>query len=217
MITTVGASAASLDDRGSVRGVYLWFTAAAGALGGLLFGYDWVVIGGAKPFYERFFHLNSPALQGWAMSCALIGCLIGAVSSGSLSNRFGRRRLLTLAAVAFAASSLGTGLAHSFTAFVVWRIFGGYAIGLASGSRPCTSPRFPRRASGAGWSLSIRWPSSSGYCGAGSELADRASRPAGCFDERDPELLERAGRMAVDVRGNRDSIAALSAGFSACT
>jgi MFS transporter, SP family, xylose:H+ symportor len=136
MITTVGVSAASLDDRGSVRTIYLWLTAAAGALGGLLFGYDWVVIGGAKPFYERFFHLDSPALQGWAMSCALIGCLFGAVSSGSLSNRFGRRRLLTLAAVAFAASSLGTGLGNSFTAFVVWRILGGYAIGLASGVSP---------------------------------------------------------------------------------
>jgi SP family sugar porter-like MFS transporter len=136
MITTVDVSAASLDDRGSVRTVYLWFTASAGALGGLLFGYDWVVIGGAKPFYERFFHLDSPALQGWAMSCALVGCLFGAVSSGSLSNRFGRRRLLTLSAVAFAASSLGTGLAHSFTAFVVWRILGGYAIGLASGVSP---------------------------------------------------------------------------------
>jgi sugar porter (SP) family MFS transporter len=136
MITTVDVSSASLDDRGSVRVIYLWFAAAAGALGGLLFGYDWVVIGGAKPFYERFFHLDSPALQGWAMSCALIGCLFGAISSGSLSNRFGRRRLLTLAAVAFAASSLGTGLAHSFTAFVVWRVFGGYAIGLASGVSP---------------------------------------------------------------------------------
>jgi len=136
MITTVDVSSASLDDRGSVRAIYLWFAAAAGALGGLLFGYDWVVIGGAKPFYERFFHLDSPALQGWAMSCALIGCLFGAVSSGSLSNRFGRRPLLTLAAVAFAASSLGTGLAHSFGAFVVWRIFGGYAIGLASGVSP---------------------------------------------------------------------------------
>jgi sugar porter (SP) family MFS transporter len=136
MITTAGVSATSLDDRGSVRTMYLWFTAAAGALGGLLFGYDWVVIGGAKPFYERFFHLDSPALQGWAMSCALIGCLFGAVSSGSLSNRFGRRRLLTLAAVAFAASSLGTGLAHAFTTFVAWRILGGCAIGLASGISP---------------------------------------------------------------------------------
>jgi SP family sugar porter-like MFS transporter len=135
MITTIGVSA-NLDDRGSVRSIYLWFAAAAGALGGLLFGYDWVVIGGAKPFYEVFFHLDSPALQGWAMSCALIGCLFGAISSGNLGNRFGRRRLLTLAAVAFAGSSLGTGLAHSFTAFVVWRIFGGYAIGLASGVSP---------------------------------------------------------------------------------
>src|SRR5215472_18363519 len=87
---------------GSTRSLSLWIAAASGALGGLLFGYDWVVIGGAKPFYERFFHLDSPALEGWAMSCALIGCLLGAISSGPLSNRFGRKKLLTLAALAFA-------------------------------------------------------------------------------------------------------------------
>lgn len=121
---------------GTVKGIYLWLTAASGALGGLLFGYDWVVIGGAKPFYERFFHLDSPALEGWAMSCALIGCLFGAMSSGPLSNRFGRKRLLTLAAVVFAISSLGTGLAFHFNAFIAWRIMGGYAIGLASGVSP---------------------------------------------------------------------------------
>jgi sugar porter (SP) family MFS transporter len=115
---------------------YVWMAASAGALGGLLFGYDWVVIGGAKPFYELYFHLGSPALQGWAMSCALIGCLIGAVSSGGLSHSFGRKRLLTLAALVFAASSLGTGLAANFNAFVAWRILGGYAIGLASGISP---------------------------------------------------------------------------------
>ena len=45
------------------------------ALGGLLFGYDWVVIGGAKPFFERYFNLTDPAVQGWANSCALVGCL----------------------------------------------------------------------------------------------------------------------------------------------
>lgn len=116
--------------------VYLWSAAMAGALGGLLFGYDWVVIGGAKPFYELYFHLSSPSLEGWAMSCALIGCLVGAISSGSLSNRFGRKRLLTLAAFTFAVSSLGTGFAHGFTAFVAWRIMGGFAIGLASGISP---------------------------------------------------------------------------------
>jgi SP family sugar porter-like MFS transporter len=114
----------------------VWLTASAGALGGLLFGYDWVVIGGAKPFYEKYFHLDSPSLEGWAMSCALIGCLIGAISSGSLSNRFGRRRLLTLAALVFALSSLGTGLAAHFYAFVAWRMMGGFAIGLASGISP---------------------------------------------------------------------------------
>ena len=136
MIPPAGTSTANSDDRNSVRKMYLWLTAAAGALGGLLFGYDWVVIGGAKPFYERFFHLDSPSLQGWAMSCALIGCLLGAISSGPLSSRFGRKRLLTLAALAFAVSSLGTGLAFEFRTFVVWRIVGGYAIGLASGVSP---------------------------------------------------------------------------------
>jgi sugar porter (SP) family MFS transporter len=118
------------------RPTYVWLVASAGALGGLLFGYDWVVIGGAKPFYERFFHLDSPSLAGWAMSCALIGCLVGAVSAGALSNRFGRKHLLTLAALAFASSSIGVGLADQFAVFVAWRMLGGYAIGLASGISP---------------------------------------------------------------------------------
>jgi MFS transporter, SP family, xylose:H+ symportor len=60
----------------------LWLADAAAVLGGLLFGYDWVVIGGAMRFYETYFHLDSPHLQGWAMSCALIGRLLGAGSSG---------------------------------------------------------------------------------------------------------------------------------------
>src|SRR5580692_9085237 len=115
---------------------YIYAISAVAALGGLLFGYDWVVIGGAKPFYEQYFQLASPSLAGWAMSCALIGCLIGALSSGTLSNRFGRRRLLTLAALAFAVSSIGVGLAQQFSVFVAWRILGGYAIGLASGVSP---------------------------------------------------------------------------------
>jgi sugar porter (SP) family MFS transporter len=115
---------------------YLWLAAAAGALGGLLFGYDWVVIGGAKPFYEIYFHLASPELQGWAMSCALVGCLAGAVAAGGLSDRFGRRHLLTSSALLFAASSLGTALATHFFAFVLWRILGGLAIGLASAVAP---------------------------------------------------------------------------------
>jgi SP family sugar porter-like MFS transporter len=136
MIASFPVPDASAGHKGSFSSAYVWLAATAGALGGLLFGYDWVVIGGAKPFYERYFQLNSPSLEGWAMSCALIGCLIGAISSGDLSNRFGRRRLLTIAALVFTASSLGTGLALHFAAFVAWRITGGFAIGLASGISP---------------------------------------------------------------------------------
>jgi len=115
---------------------YIYAISAVAALGGLLFGYDWVVIGGAKPFYEKFFHLTDPSQQGWAMSCALIGCLVGALVSGWLSDRFGRKRLLIAAGVVFAASSIGTGFAPSFAAFVHWRILGGFAIGMASSLSP---------------------------------------------------------------------------------
>ncbi|HZU28605.1 MAG TPA: sugar porter family MFS transporter [Bryobacteraceae bacterium] len=115
---------------------YIWLISAAAAMGGLLFGYDWVVIGGAKPFYEKYFHLSAASLQGWAMSCALIGCLVGAVSAGALSDRYGRKRLLIMAALLFAVSSVGTGLAPGFEAFVLWRIAGGLAIGMASSLSP---------------------------------------------------------------------------------
>jgi sugar porter (SP) family MFS transporter len=136
MITPTSAPSTGTAPSVETSNIYVWAVAAAGAIGGLLFGYDWVVIGGAKPFYERYFQLNSPALVGWAMSCALIGCLIGAVSSGTLSERFGRKALLILAALVFAISSLGTGLATVFPWFVAWRMMGGYAIGLASGISP---------------------------------------------------------------------------------
>jgi len=106
-------------------------------MGGLLFGYDWVVIGGAKPFYEPFFNItNNPALQGWVMSCALIGCLAGAALSGSMSDRFGRKRLLIMSAGLFVAASLGTGASGSLGLFIIFRILGGIGIGLASNLSP---------------------------------------------------------------------------------
>ncbi|OFY68222.1 MAG: MFS transporter [Bacteroidetes bacterium RBG_13_43_22] len=116
---------------------YLFSISLISALGGLLFGYDWVVIGGAKPFYEPFFGITgNPALQGWAMGCALTGCLAGAVLSGWLSDRFGRKRLLILSAGLFIAGSIGTGAAGSFGSFIVFRILGGIGIGLASNLSP---------------------------------------------------------------------------------
>jgi SP family sugar porter-like MFS transporter len=116
---------------------YLISISLISAMGGLLFGYDWVVIGGAKPFYEPFFGITDNAvMQGWAMSCALIGCLAGAVLSGWMSDRFGRKKLLILSAVIFVIASLGTGGAGSFISFVFFRMMGGIGIGLASNLSP---------------------------------------------------------------------------------
>lgn len=107
------------------------------AMGGLLFGYDWVVIGGAKPFYERFFDIaSSPYLQGWAMSSALIGCLFGAMISGWFSDRYGRKLPLILAAAMFTLSALGTGMVNQFTPFIIFRLIGGLGIGMASAISP---------------------------------------------------------------------------------
>jgi sugar porter (SP) family MFS transporter len=115
---------------------YVWLISSVAALGGLLFGWDWVVIGGAKPFFERYFDLKDPALVGWANSSALVGCPVGAILAGALSDRFGRKGLLVLSALLFVITSLGNALAPNFSLFVTWRILGGVAIGLASGLSP---------------------------------------------------------------------------------
>jgi sugar porter (SP) family MFS transporter len=130
-----------------LRTRYIWLICGAAAMGGLLFGYDWVVIGGAKPFYEKFFQLTNERLVGWANSCALLGCLIGSIFSGWASDRLGRKLPLIASAVLFAVSSALTALAGSFNAFVFWRITGGVAIGIASN----VSPTYIAEVSPAAW------------------------------------------------------------------
>jgi SP family sugar porter-like MFS transporter len=115
---------------------YVWSISLVAAMGGLLFGYDWVVIGGAKPFYEEYFGLTTSFQIGWAMSSALVGCLIGSVISGIVSDRYGRKRLLLLSAVLFTVSAIGTALANGFDMFVWFRLLGGIGIGLASNLSP---------------------------------------------------------------------------------
>lgn len=116
---------------------FVYFICMVSAMGGLLFGYDWVVIGGAKPFYEQFFQIaNDPFMQGWAMSVALLGCLIGAMLSGVLADRFGRKKLLIVSALIFLVSAYYTGAASSFTIFLIARFLGGIGIGIASNLSP---------------------------------------------------------------------------------
>ncbi|SMO50185.1 sugar porter family MFS transporter [Gracilimonas mengyeensis] len=124
------------DNSYPLRFSYLILISSVAALGGFLFGYDWVVIGGAKPFYEAYFNLTSSFEIGWAMSNALVGCLIGAALSGYITDRFGRKKMLVLAGLLFTVSAVGTSLSESFTCFVWARILGGVGIGLASNVSP---------------------------------------------------------------------------------
>ena len=116
---------------------FTYFICLVSAMGGLLFGYDWVVIGGAKPFYELFFGISdSPLMQGIAMTTALIGCLVGAMVAGAAADRYGRKPLLMVSAILFTLSAVGTGLFNDFTLFNAARFVGGIGIGVASALAP---------------------------------------------------------------------------------
>jgi sugar porter (SP) family MFS transporter len=126
-----------MNDQNKINTKYVLFLALVSAMGGLLFGYDWVVIGGAKPFYERFFDISSSATyQGFAMSSALFGCLLGAAFSGYITDKYGRKIPLLFSAFLFIFTSLGTGAFNSFTPFIIFRILGGIGIGIASNVSP---------------------------------------------------------------------------------
>lgn len=101
------------------------------SVGGLLFGYDTAVISGAIGFMRSFYQL-SDIMTGWVASCALLGCIAGAMYSGKLSDRSGRKNVLMLSAVLFTISSIGTAMAPNLWFFVLFRIIGGMGIGIAS-------------------------------------------------------------------------------------
>jgi MFS transporter, SP family, arabinose:H+ symporter len=105
--------------------------ASVSALGGLLFGYDNIVISGAIHYLALCFKLDAAGI-GWAAGCALIGCTIGAAGAGAVVDRIGLKKGLSLCAACFALSSLGMWFAASLTQFVIWRLIGGLGIGAAS-------------------------------------------------------------------------------------
>jgi len=110
---------------------YIYKITIVAAVGGLLFGYDTAVVAGGIGFIQKRFEL-SPAMLGWIASCALIGCIAGAMFSGLLSDKFGRKKVLILSAILFAVSSVGTAMPQDLSLFVVFRIIGGLGIGIAS-------------------------------------------------------------------------------------
>ena len=109
----------------------LIIAASVSTLGGLLFGYDNIVISGAIGYLSRLFHLNAAGI-GWAAGCALIGCIVGCAAAGTVADFLGKKKGLALCALCFALSSVGMLFAVNLSQFVVWRLIGGLGIGAAS-------------------------------------------------------------------------------------
>ncbi|MFT4225765.1 sugar porter family MFS transporter [Micropruina sp.] len=105
--------------------------ASVAALGGLLFGYDSAVINGAVSAIEKHFEV-APGPLGFAVAAALIGAAAGAFTGGRIADRIGRLRVMQIAAVLFFISAIGCGLSNSLTLFVIFRVIGGIAVGIAS-------------------------------------------------------------------------------------
>ncbi|RQW61184.1 sugar porter family MFS transporter [Vibrio viridaestus] len=114
---------------------YILVICAVAALGGLLLGYDTAVISGAIGPIQNFFEL-SPLGVGWAVSNVAIGCIVGAFLSGSIAAKWGRKKALILAAVLFTISAVGAAVVDSFFWFIVYRMIGGLAVGIASSVSP---------------------------------------------------------------------------------
>jgi len=116
-------------EQGSIKFVTL--VSIVAALGGLLFGFDTAVVSGAIGFMQARFDLNELQV-GWAVSSLIIGCIIGAASSGVLSDRFGRKKVLIAAAILFVIGSIGSAIPDTFTGYIIARMIGGLGIGITS-------------------------------------------------------------------------------------
>jgi len=110
---------------------YVYQYTFVAAVGGLLFGYDTAVVAGAIGFIQEKYTL-SPAMTGWAASCALVGCMAGAMLAGWLSDKLGRKKVLMIAGFAFAVSSIGILIPSGIEYFIFFRFIGGIGIGIAS-------------------------------------------------------------------------------------
>jgi SP family arabinose:H+ symporter-like MFS transporter len=111
--------------------IYLYLVCLVAALGGFLFGFDTAVISGTISLVKNDFNLNSVS-EGWFVSCALLGCIVGVSFSGKLSDKYGRKIVLIISAVLFLASAIGCMFSNSFSILIMFRLIGGLGIGVAS-------------------------------------------------------------------------------------
>lgn len=116
---------------GPKQNLYTTFITLVATLGGLLFGYDTAVISGAIGSVRTYFDLTATQM-GWAASSALVGCIIGALASGYISHKLGRKTSLIIAAILFFISAIGSALPDQFNVFIIYRIIGGVGVGIAS-------------------------------------------------------------------------------------
>lgn len=110
---------------------YVIFIAVVAALGGLLFGFDTAVISGTINFIQPYFGLSEAGL-GWTVSSLLFGCIVGVSIAGKMGDRFGRKRMLMLAAILFLFSAIVSALSTRLYLFVAARFIGGLGVGVAS-------------------------------------------------------------------------------------
>lgn len=115
----------------SSSSTYVIVIAVVAAVGGFLFGFDSGVINGTVDALADAFGAGDVG-TGFSVASILLGCAVGAFTAGNLAERFGRRPLMLVTAIVFAWSAWGSGAASVSTTFIVYRVFGGLAVGAAS-------------------------------------------------------------------------------------
>ncbi len=131
MAVIIQTQSHAISSPATINRQYVYLISAIAALGGVLFGFDMVIISGTVPFFTRVYQLNE-FQTGWAVGCINLGAAIGALLAGKLSDSLGRRRLLMLCAGLFALTGAGTGWATSFPLFIGFRMLSGVAVGAAA-------------------------------------------------------------------------------------
>ncbi|MEQ8419279.1 MAG: sugar porter family MFS transporter [Arenibacter algicola] len=114
---------------------YLYKIVLIASVGGFLFGFDLVIIAGALPYLEHYFHLT-PAMKGFAVSSAILGSITGPLFGLWFADNLGRRKTMMISALFFMVSAIGSSIAVSIEGFAFWRFLGGIGIGLAMMTSP---------------------------------------------------------------------------------